>query len=178
MVTNNIFSQNENMERLLVRARARFVVDLRPDRVQDVMGGVREQLASMLLLWNEDLGGVVVGFDEEQLTKRQVCTCEKCCDAAATFTAGHCLLLVPHAPCACPCQCLALPAQGWAAHRCVPKHKNFPQKPHAVDCTQRAWSTKWAPITWASWSWAYSTPPLHKPTCRAIYDLLPRYSET
>lgn len=60
------------MERLLVRVRAQFVVDLRPDKSQDVLAGVREQLASMLLTWNEDLEGVVVGFDEERLAERQV----------------------------------------------------------------------------------------------------------
>lgn len=67
------------MERLLVRVRARFVVDLRPDKAQDVLGGVREQLASMLLTWNEDLEGIVVGFGDERLADRQVPIVGRCC---------------------------------------------------------------------------------------------------
>lgn len=60
------------MQRMLACTRARFVIDLPPDKAHDVLGGVREQLASMLLTWNEDLGGVVLGFDEERLADRQV----------------------------------------------------------------------------------------------------------
>lgn len=55
-----------------MRVGARFVMDLRPDKSQDLLAGVREQLASMLLKWNDDLNGVVVAFTEERLVSNKV----------------------------------------------------------------------------------------------------------
>lgn len=65
----------EYMEASLVRAGARFTMDLQPDKSQDLLAGVREQLASMLLKWNDDLNGVVVGFTDERLVTNQVGCC-------------------------------------------------------------------------------------------------------